>query len=129
MKKLILAAILATAAMNVSALEERFGTYFRYSGTGTNAGDILVTTSDVSTLDACMVMSSVGAIYVEVTLNGTNWTTAPLSLQDFGATTSDPVVASVAGRMYGFVGKYRNIRIKQSGATAATAAMNCWTRQ
>ena len=116
-------AILATPAQ---AAEEFFGQWVRYTGTGANDNDVLFTTSDLDAWDACWLMSSAGAVDVLVTLDGTNWSTAPLTLQDFGATDNSGVLVTVAGRVYGFAGKPQKVRVLQNGATAATATLNCW---
>jgi hypothetical protein len=70
-----------------------------------------------------MLMSTTGAMDVFVTLDGTNWSTAPLSLTDLGATTQDPVLVTTANRMYGFFGLFRGVRVLQNGATAVTNAV------
>lgn len=119
----VLAALLAMPAF---AAEEFLGTYVRFTGTGTNDNDVLFTTSDMDRWDACLLMSSVGAVDVLVSLDGSAYSTAPLSMQDFGATDMNPVLVTTSGRVYGFVGKFKYIKVLQNGATAATAAMNCW---
>lgn len=118
--------VLAILALPAQATEEFFGQWVRFTGTGANDNDVLFTTSDLDQWDACWLMSSDGAVDVQVTLDGTNWSTAPLSLQDFGATDNSGVLVTVAGRVYGFAGKPQKVRVLQNGATAATAAMNCW---
>ena len=41
-------------------------------------------------------------------------------------TSADSVIASdVVARVYKWVGKYRQIRVRQNGATAATATLMC----
>lgn len=118
--------VLAILALPAQATEEFFGQWVRFTGTGTGDDSLLFTTSDLDLWDACWLMSSAGAVDVEVTLDGTNWSTAPLALQDFGATDNSSVLVTVAGRVYGFAGKPQKARVRQNGGTAATAAMNCW---
>lgn len=90
--------------------------------------ELVFTTSDVSQYRSFVLMSTAGAMDVEVTLDGTNWITAPLSLIDYGATTTDPVIVTVAGRLYGFPGQFKQVRCRQNGVTAvANAAMTCAT--
>lgn len=72
--------------------------------------------------DIFELMSTQGAMDVYVSLDGTNFTTAPLSLTDQGATDAVPVIETVANRMYGFRGKFRSVRVLQKGATAVTDA-------
>lgn len=112
--------------LTASAAVEDLGTHVRYYGTGANDNDILFTTGDVSRYDACTIMSTDGAVDVFVSLDGTNYATAALSLQDMGATSTDPVLVTTADRVYGFVLKARRIRVLQNGATAADASMLCW---
>lgn len=118
---------LAFAAFPALSAVNDYGSYIAYSGTGTNDNDLLFTSGDMSRFDACVLMSTTGAVDVEVSLDGTNYSTAALSLQDFGATSNDPVLVTVAARVYGFVGKYSKVRVRQNGATGATASMNCWS--
>lgn len=127
MKKLILIAALVMA-IPLQAAEETFGSrHTRYYGTGANDNDILFTTGDsITAFDACTLMSTAGAVDVYVSIDGTNYASAPLSLQDMGSTSLDPVLATAAGRVYGFVGRYRSVRVLQAGATGASASMNCW---
>ena len=123
-KALLLGALLACGT-SFAAVED-LGTHVRYYGTGTNDDDVLFTTGDVSRYDACTIMSTDGAVDVFVSLDGTNYATSALSLQDMGATSTDPVLVTAADRVYGFVVKARRIRVLQNGATAASASMNCW---
>lgn len=125
MKKVI-ATILALFAFATYAAVENYGHAIRYYGSGSSDNDVLFTTGDMTRYSACTVMSTTGAVDVFVSVDGTNFSTAALSLQDFGATTNDPVVVTVAGRVYGFAGKYRTIRVLQNGATAAAASLLCW---
>ncbi len=103
------------------------GNCFRITGSSTSDNDVLIQTGDVSRYDSFTLLSTGGAMDVFVSLDGTNYATAALSLQDFGATTNDPVLVTVAGRLYQFRGKFAKIRVLQNGATAVTAAtLNCW---
>ena len=109
---------MAAGTQTVSAL----GNVDVYTNSSTADNDVMIQTNDVSRHDTFMVMSTAGAVDVYVSLDGTNYSTAALSLQDFGATVSDPVVETAAGRVYGFRGKFRKIRVLQKGATNPTAA-------
>lgn len=112
--------------LTAQAAVEDLGTHVRYYGTGTNDNDVLFTTGDVSRYDACTIMSTTGAVDVFVSLDGTNYATSPLSMQDMGATSTNPVVVTSALRVYGFVVKARKIQVMQNGATGAAASMDCW---
>jgi|AGTN01.3.fsa_nt_gi hypothetical protein len=92
------------------------------SATGTNDNDVVIQSEDVSKWDTFQVMSTAGALDVFVSLDGTNYTTAAVSLQDMGATTSDPVVVTAANRLYGFRGTYARVRVLQNGATGVENA-------
>lgn len=89
-------------------------------GVGVNANDVVVQTGDVLGYDTFMVMSTAGAVQVLVSLDGTNYATAPLSMTDLGATVSTPVIVTAANRIYGFRGTFSKIQVTQNGATAAT---------
>lgn len=121
----VLAALFLFTVPAFAAVED-FGIYARYSGTGVNDNDVLFTTNDLTRFDSCMLMSISGAVDVQASLDGTNFTTASLSLQDFGGTSTAYVLVTVAGRMYGLVGKFAKLRILQSGGTASNAVMTCW---
>lgn len=93
------------------------------AGSGTNDNDLIFgTLENMDTYDTFELMSTAGAMDVFVSLDGTNFTTAALSLADLGAITSDPVVVTAANRLYGFRGKFAAIRVRQNGATAVENA-------
>lgn len=97
------------------------------TGSGTNDNDAVITIADAAAndllnYDSFMLMSTAGAMDVFVSLDGTNYITAPLSLTDLGATTTAPVIVTVANRMYGFRGKFQGIIVRQNGATAVENA-------
>lgn len=95
------------------------GNALRYKdGVGTNDNDVVIQTGDVSAYSEFMLQATDGAVDVFVSLDGTNYSTAPLSLIDLGATTSDPVVVTAADRTYAFFGRFALIRILQNGASA-----------
>jgi hypothetical protein len=97
-----------------------------YKGTGVNTGDILFTTANVQQHELFTLMSSAGAVDVFVTLDGVNFSTVALALEDQGSTTNSTYVqVTTAGRVFKFWGKYTQIRVKQNGATAATATLIC----
>lgn len=102
------------------------GNYTRYTGAGVNANDALFTTGDTGRYNSFQLMSTTGAVQVLVSLDGTTFATAPLSLVDQGATTSTPVLLTVAARAYQFLGKFAAIKVTQNGATASAASLNCW---
>jgi hypothetical protein len=115
------------ACTPTGGLASNLGTYIQFTGSCTLDDEELVVTGAMGAYDACMLVSTGGAVDVFVTLIGTTtYTTAPLSLQDFGATNTDPVLVTAAGRVYGFVGKFNRIKILQNGDPDAAVTMNCW---
>lgn len=98
------------------------GNALRYTNSSTADNDVLIQTGDVSRYDSYELMSTAGTVDVFVSLDGTNYATAALSLVDKGATTSDPVLVTAAARVYGFRGKFLKVRVLQNGATNPTAA-------
>jgi len=90
-------------------------------GIGVSANDVVVQTADVSPFDTFLLMTTAGAAQILASLDGTNYATAPLSLTDMGATTSDPVIVTAANRIYRVRGKFKRLRVTQNGATAVTA--------
>ena len=128
MKRLLtLIALLGLATSAVADEESLSNLGTRYFGSAANDDDLLFTATNSLRYDACMLMSTAGAVDVETTLDGTNWS-APMSLQDLGATSVDPVVVTAADRMYAVLGRYMGIRVRQNGATAASASLLCWKR-
>ena len=102
------------------------GTHALWTNDCTDDNEVLIQTTDVSRFDACFLMSTTGAVDVFVSLDGTNYATAALSLEDKGATSTAPVLVTAALRVYGFVAKFRRIRVIQNGATDAAASLLCW---
>jgi hypothetical protein len=101
------------------ATVENSGTVTLYKdGTGANDNDVIVQTNDVTSFNTFHLMSTAGALDVFPSLDGTNYATAALSLTDLGATVSDPVIVTVANRVYRFRGAFRKIQVMQNGATA-----------
>lgn len=97
--------------------DHRGNALFYTGGVGVNANDVVIQSGDVSSYDTFMLQSTAGAMQVLVSLDGTNYSTAPLSLQDMGATTTTPVLLTAANRTYGFRGKFAALKVTQNGAT------------
>lgn len=91
------------------------------AGTGDNT--IVLETTDVSHFETFTLMSTAGAMDVDVSLDGTNFTTAPLSMADLGSTATAPVIVTAAGRLYGFRGNYKIIRVRQNAGVAVANAL------
>lgn len=99
----------------------------RYTNTSTLDDEVVIETGDVSRYDTFMVMSATGAVDIYVALATGVYSTAALSLQDFGAIVADPVLVTVAGRMYGFRGKFHKIKVVQNGDTDVAVTLMCGT--
>lgn len=98
--------------------------------TGSASADdaLLFTTNDVVAYDVCMLLSHDGAVDVEGALDTVpNWSAA-LALEQRGSTSTDKVMATTADVMFNVVGKYRRLRVRQAGITAAAATLLCWDR-
>lgn len=108
------------AVLSTSVVDQ--GHFAQYDGSGSADNDVIIQTGDITRFDTFMLMSSAGTVDVYVSLDGTNYATAALSLQDMGATVTDPVVVSAANRVYAFRGKFRKIRVLVAGATNPTTA-------
>jgi len=107
----------------VLATPDQQGNDLRFiGGTGVSANDVVVQTGDISLYDTFLVMTTAGAAQVLASLDGTNYATAPLSLTDMGATTSDPVIVTAANRIYRVRGTFSKLKVTQNGATAVTGA-------
>lgn len=97
-----------------------------YTGTGTNANDVLFTTRNVEHHEMFTLMSTVGAVQVLASVDGTNFATAPLALEDAGATANTTyVLVTAAARIYKFWGKFTALRVTQNGGTASAASLKC----
>lgn len=105
------------------------GVIMQYRGTGTADNEVVIQTNDVLQYSEFTLMTTGGAVDVFVSLDGTNYATAALSLIDCGATVTDPVVVTAANRVYQFFGAFAAVRVLQNGATPVTGAtLNCAPR-
>lgn len=113
---------------NEIAAKMGWADYYEVSGTGVSDNDLLFTSGDLTAYNTFMFQCSTGAVDVEGSLDGTEWTTAALALEDLHAT--DTVTASTrwlpntsADKILRLKGKFKNLRVRQKGATAATCVM------
>ena len=104
---------------------DRQDNYVVYTGDCTDDNETLIVASVID-YEACFIFSTTGAVDVFVSLDGSNYTTAALSLRDLGATNTNPVLVTAAGRLYGFAAKFRRVRILENGATDAAASLLCF---
>jgi hypothetical protein len=97
-----------------------------FSGVGVNAADVLFTTPNVQQHELFTLMSSAGAVEVLASINGTDFSTVVLALEDQGSTANSTyVIVTAPGRVYKFWGKYTRLRVRQNGATATAASLIC----
>jgi Tfp pilus assembly major pilin PilA len=97
-----------------------------FTGVGVNAADVLFTTGSIQHHELFTLMSSAGAVEVLASVDGTNFSTVVLALEDQGATANSTyVVVTAPGRIYKFWGKYTRLRVRQNGATATAASLLC----
>lgn len=112
----------ACAAQSVSQL----GTHIQYTGSCSEDDEVLIQTGDMSRYSECSVISTAGAVEVYVSIDGANYTTAPVSLIDLGATDTAPVLVTAALRYYAFpVVAVKLIRVVENGTTDAAASLTC----
>lgn len=97
-----------------------------FTGSASADNALLFTTDNVQQFNSFTLISHTGTVDVEVTLDGANWSTAALALEDRGATANGTyVVVTTAARVFGFRGKYTQIRVRQAGGTATLADLLC----
>lgn len=98
---------------------EGWGRRALYKGiAGVNDNDVVLETNDLSQYDKFVFMSTAGAWDILVSLDGTNYVTAPVSMTDMGATATAPVIVAAAARLYGLGAPIKTLKVLQNGATA-----------
>lgn len=120
------------ATIVLAAPPTQHGRVLRWTGTGSNSGDVLVEATEADSvpyLGACMLVAATGSVEVLMSMNGQTWPTAALSLVDYGATDNDPVVSTAALRVYAFPVIAAAFRVRQVGATASSVVINCEMRE
>ena len=83
-------------------------------GVGVNAADQVIVTNDVSQFDTFELFSTAGAMNVFGSLDGVNFGTAALSLQDMGAASVGEtyVTVTVANRFYRLRGAFKALIVE-----------------
>lgn len=90
---------------------------------GVNTNDIVIELDDVSRFNEFSLMSSAGAMDVDVSLDGTNFAAA-IALEDkHSVAPGTRVVTTAADLLYYFEGNYKAVRVRQNGATAVADAI------
>ena len=88
--------------------------------------DIVLEQENLERYNEFTLSSSAGAMDVDVSLDGTNFTAA-LALTDLESLApATRVIVTVAAGIFQFTGTFKHIRIRQNGATAvANAVLYC----
>ncbi len=87
--------------------------------TGVNAGDVLATINPALNFERFCIHAIANTLDVQATNDGTNWVT--VAVQDLAATASTTYVTTLtAGKLGMLVGRFVGVRIRQSGASAAS---------
>jgi hypothetical protein len=111
-------------ALTVATIQARVKNDVRIyaAGLGENDNDVIVQADDVSGFREFELHSTAGACDVFVSLDGTTYSTAALSMFDLGsASFATAVVVTAANRVYKFTGCFQSVRVLQNGATPPTA--------
>lgn len=91
------------------------------AGTGDDA--IVAELDDLSRFNEFSLMSSNGAMDVDVSLDGINFAAA-IALEDKHSTTPGTrVLVTAADQVYYFEGNFKSVRVRQNGVTAVADAV------
>jgi len=113
-------ALIASIATNNANAQNYYLTAIGTQGVSDN--DIIYTSPDISAYSSHSIEGTVGTVDIQVTLDGTNWNTtqAAVTLHDDVTTGGGIKVLTIAVGKIGLLkGKFKNIRILQSGAVAS----------
>ena len=117
--------MLALAAATVVAAGCNEYHYYDLDVTFNTAAGQFAGINEVSTIQV-LVMSVTGAVQVLASVDGTNFATVALALEDAGqATNGTYVLLTAPARIYKFWGKFTRLRVTQNGATATAASLLC----
>ena len=86
------------------------------AGTGDNA--IVMELDNCERWNEFAIISTAGAMDVDVSLDGTNFAAAVALIDGTSATPATRVVVTAASRVYTFQGTVKAFRVRQNGATA-----------
>lgn len=88
---------------------------------GVSDNDLCYTSGDVSDFAVTVIEAVTGTVDLEVTLDGTYWNTTPPAVLLHDATASGTYSTTIAAGKIGILkGRYKGVRVRQNGATAAT---------
>lgn len=91
--------------------------------------DVVIELADASRFDTFSLMSTAGAMDVDVSLDGTNFAVAIAITDEKTTTPAVKVIVTAPGLLYSFRGNFKVVRIRQNGATdTANAALICGRR-
>ena len=113
-------------AITIPLITTRHQNSVTYEAAADTAGDVLFTLvpKDTDEFDSYIVLASVGAVSVEVSLNGIDWSNA-VALQDMAGTLIDQAAVVTNLNLFGIVMRPPYLRVKASGG-AAKAAVTAW---
>lgn len=98
------------------------------AGVGVNTGDILFGPTNMTNYDEHVIHCTVGTVVIEASVDGITFA-ANIAAQDLSATAATTYITSVTvGKIVKLTGKFNSVRVKQSGAPAATANMLSYKR-
>lgn len=88
---------------------------------GTNDNDVIYTSGALDNYNYHIIEATAGTVSIDVSIDGTNWI-ADVAVVDVTTTTPATRVVTLASGSMGILeGKFKNIRVLQSGATASNA--------
>jgi hypothetical protein len=96
----------------------------KVGGVGVNAADIVFEiTANADLYDSWQLASTAGAMVVVGSIDGTNYQSASIAMVDLGSTAPGTyVTATVAGGNYGIKGRWKKLKVSQTGAAAVANA-------
>lgn len=102
------------------------GTTLQIVGIDTTADNVIcLEVDDVQRFNEFMLMSSAGAMDVEISIDGTNFT-GVLALEDkHSLTPATRVIVTAADRAYYFEGNYKAIRVRQAVTNVTNPVLVC----
>lgn len=96
---------------------------------GVNDNDIIMELDDAESYDEFFFMTVLGAVDVDVSLDGTNFAAAVAFTDRQSTAPATKVIITAAGLLYSIKGQFKAIRVRQNTATDATdGSMTCRRR-
>lgn len=112
-------------ALTMAQARTPYRNHVVYEGAGNADGDAIIVIKDADNFENYFLVSHVGVVVVEASLdNGTTWSSA-LALQDMFSTIIDQNIVSSTNGGFGLVIRAPKLRVLASGG-AASARIACW---